>query len=234
MQCPNCDGSVEFDTKECPHCGAHLAPRRVFLGRKQEEFSLTPEGESYELGDYSETEEWQLGRERVVELLDQTEADKPPQKEPLEWGGFWRRASAFVVDACVILLLAAVMFTLSYIGYKVGLSAHGKSLTWQNATALLVLLCGGGIVLSGAYFVFFHAMDGQTIGKRLLGLRVVGFEQAAVTFFQALVRWLAAAGFAPICLGFFWVLWSREKRAWHDLLARTWVIRERSHSQPVT
>lgn len=195
---------------------------------------MTPEEESYELGDYPEAEEWQLDREPMVELIDQSEADNAAQTEPPEWGGFWRRAGAFVIDAAVIILLAAVMFTLSYVGYKVGLSAHGKSVTWQNVTALLVLLSGGGIVLSGVYFSFFHAAHGQTIGKRLLGLRVVGREMVAITFKQAFVRWLVAAGFAPIGLGFLWVLWSREKRAWHDLAARTWVIREQAQSQPLT
>ena len=43
---------------------------------------------------------------------------------------------------------------------------------------------------------------------------------------QALLRWLAAVGFAPILLGFLWMIWSREKRAWHDIIAQTWVIRE--------
>jgi uncharacterized RDD family membrane protein YckC len=33
-------------------------------------------------------------------------------------------------------------------------------------------------------------------------------------------------GVASIGLGILWIVWSREKRAWHDFLARTWVVRE--------
>jgi uncharacterized RDD family membrane protein YckC len=71
-----------------------------------------------------------------------------------------------------------------------------------------------------------HGLGGQTIGKMLLGLRVVGVERQPPSFRQAALRWLAAVGFAPIGLGFLWVLWQSEKRAWHDFVARTWVVRE--------
>jgi len=55
--------------------------------------------------------------------------------------------------------------------------------------------------------------------KRANILEAEGFRQAAI-------RWFAAVGFAPIGLGFLWVLWQAEKRGWHDFAARTWVIHE--------
>lgn len=142
------------------------------------------------------------------------------------WGGFIRRGCAFAVDWAMILMLGFVMFLMSYIGYKVGLSAHGRSVTMENSSGLYFILTLASIVLSAAYFVIFHSLDGRTIGKWIFGLRVVGAENGDVTLRQALLRWLAAVGFAPILLGFLWVIWSREKRAWHDIIAQTWVIRE--------
>ena len=226
MECPNCDGAIQPDNKQCPRCGANLLPTRVILGKKQEEFALTPEDEPFELGDYDQTEAWHLYRDPVIELVDQAETESTAETKHVEWGGFVRRTGALVIDGGVIVCLEAVMFTLAYIGYKVGLAAHGKVVRLENAISLMGWFMWGGVGLSAAYFVVFHGIDGQTIGKRLLGLRVVGRQQGAVTFKQAFVRWLAMAGFAPIGLGFLWALWSREKRAWHDLLAQTWVIRE--------
>ena len=98
--------------------------------------------------------------------------------------------------------------------------------TMENASALYFILTWASVVLSAAYFVVFHSMEGKTIGKWLFGLRVIGAENRKVTSGQAFLRWLAAVGFAPIVLGFLWVIWSREKRAWHDIIAQTWVIRE--------
>jgi uncharacterized RDD family membrane protein YckC len=69
-------------------------------------------------------------------------------------------------------------------------------------------------------------MSGKTIGKSLLSLRVVGAEQRPIAYRQAAIRWLATVGFAPIGIGLLWILWQREKRGWHDFVARTWVIRD--------
>jgi uncharacterized RDD family membrane protein YckC len=88
------------------------------------------------------------------------------------------------------------------------------------------MLTWGWIGLATVYFVMFHGMEGKTIGKWMLGLRVVGTEDRPVSYKQAFLRWVGMVGFAPIVLGFLWVIWNREKRGWHDFLARTWVIRD--------
>jgi len=62
----------------------------------------------------------------------------------------------------------------------------------------------------------------------VLRLRVIGSEQQRITYGRALLRWIATIGFGLLSFGvsFLWIIWSREKRGWHDFLARTWVIRE--------
>jgi uncharacterized RDD family membrane protein YckC len=108
------------------------------------------------------------------------------------------------------------------------LTAHDRSISWSNAAPLMTFLTFAWMGLTTAYFVVFHGMEGKTIGKWLLGLRVVGPDQASLTYRQALLRWLATVGFGIVSLGlsFLWILWQREKRGWHDFLARTWVIRD--------
>lgn len=225
IRCPNCDRPIEESAAECPHCGAKQLSRRVVLGARGEEFSLTPD-EPYELGDEGEADRLpmafptQTGTEHRA-----AEAAGAPVKE-VRWGGFFRRLFAFLLDIAVIALLVAVMGLLSYIGYKVGLSGHGRSITWGNIMPLVFLVTWGAIFLATLYFVVFHGGEGKTIGKWLLGLRVVGPDQSAVTYSRAFLRWLVMVAFAPLGLGFLWVLWDSEKRGWHDYLARTRVIRE--------
>ena len=144
----------------------------------------------------------------------------------MRWGGFFRRAYALSIDLFVIALLSAIMGAMAYVGYKVGLSAHGQVISGDNAAALFAILTLGWLGLTAAYFIVMHGLGGQTIGKMLLGLRVVGDDRQPPSFRQAALRWLAAVGFAPIGLGFLWVLWQPEKRGWHDFVARTWVVRE--------
>ena len=144
----------------------------------------------------------------------------------VRWGGFFRRACAFFVDVVVLLLLSSVLFYLAYVGYKVGLAAHQQTLLAEKREGFFrILIFAWGSLVIG-YFVLFHGMEGQTVGKWLLGLRVVGDHQGPITYQQALIRSIGLVFSALTGLGLLWILWSREKRGWHDLLARTWVIRE--------
>ena len=46
------------------------------------------------------------------------------------------------------------------------------------------------MALATIYFVVFHGMEGKTVGKWLLGLRVVGVNQRPITYRRALLRWI--------------------------------------------
>src|SRR5262249_62063011 len=91
-----------------------------------------------------------------------------------------RRACAFLLYGIVILALSAIMFYMCYVGYRVGLSAHGRTLTWERSTPFFVLFTWAWIGLATAYFVIFHGIEGKTIGKWLFGLWVVGAEKRTV------------------------------------------------------
>lgn len=224
MKCQNCELPIVPADERCPHCGAKPLHRRVTLGFRPREFALTPEEEPLELDDDLETDDWQLSREKEAARARQAQEQKLPISAEVRWGGFFRRAFAFLIDLLVIFALWGVMLFLSYIGYKVGLSAHGRAVTWERATPLIFFLTWGSIGLASAYFVVFHGLAGKTIGKWLLGLRVIGEDQRSITYRRAFWRWLAMVILAPLVIGFLWVIWSREKRAWHDFLAHTWVI----------
>ncbi len=196
------------------------------MDSRPKEFALTAEEEPFESSERSPMEEWDIPAELLPPRAPVVAENSAGARAMIQWGGFLRRSCAFLIDLGFLLALSAAMSYLSYIGYKVGLAAHGRIVTWDNVTPLFVLLTWGWLGLATAYFVLFHGMGGKTLGKWLLGLRIVGAEQTEVTYKQALLRWLGAVGFAPLGLGFLWIIWSREKRAWHDFLARTWVIRE--------
>ena len=226
MRCPTCDSVITHNTGVCSRCEAPLNSKEARLDPIDEDAHLKSAEQEV---DSSNTKSNQLYA--YVPPTEQT-YNPPigrinhPEPDSRLWGGFIRRACAFVVDWAMILLLGSVMFLMSHIGYKVGLSAHGRSVTMENSSGLYFILTWASVALSAVYFVIFHSLDGRTIGKWIFGLRVIGAENGDVTSRQAFLRWLATVGFAPILLGFLWVIWSREKRAWHDIIAQTWVIRE--------
>ena len=101
----------------------------------------------------------------------------------------------------------------------------------QTLTLPLAPLIGFLVLLNGGYLSTFVAASGQTIGKMAAGTRVVPADPAApvherVSFGQATLRAAAyAVSAAPVGLGFLPAVIGRERRALHDRLADTRVVR---------
>jgi uncharacterized RDD family membrane protein YckC len=105
-------------------------------------------------------------------------------------------------------------------------------LTFAEVSALpLAPLISFLVLLNGGYLATFVAAGGQTIGKMAAGTRVVPADPAApvagrVSFGQSVVR---AAGYIvsalPLGLGFLPALFGPERRALHDRLADTRVVK---------
>jgi len=228
MNCQNCDAPVLASDERCEKCGAKLLHRRVTLGTtKPENFVLTAEEAPSAPDETVRDDEWGFpahsepsSARRVI-----AESDAVTQ---LPYGGFWRRVAAFIVDLTFLFLLTALMALMAFIGYKVGLAAHDRNISLANAAPLMAFLTFAWVFLATMYFVVFHGMDGTTIGKSLLGLRVVAADHRPINYRRALLRWVGLVGFGCLTIGvsFLWIMWSREKRGWHDFLAGTWVIRE--------
>ncbi len=79
-------------------------------------------------------------------------------------------------------------------------------------------------MFAGAYTTVLHCLAGQTIGKMLVGVRVVAGDDGPPPFGAALLRFVAYfASAAPFTFGFVMAGLRRDKRALHDLIAGTWV-----------
>ena len=227
LKCQNCETPVAAADDRCGKCGAKLLHRRVLFGApKPENFNLTAEENKPDVETDAQDDDPEFPTKEEMTRLGRL-AMPPVELVPeVRWGGFFRRAGALIIDVFVVTLLSIIMGAMAYVGYKVGLGAHGLVITGDNAAALFAILTIGWLGLTSTYFIVLHGLGGQTVGKKLLGLRVVGVDRQSPSFRQAALRWFAAVGFAPIGMGFLCVLWQSEKRGWHDFVARTWVVHE--------
>ena len=141
-----------------------------------------------------------------------SEADVPPPP-----AGFWRRALAVGLDYLFIMVFLFV--------------AEGTSrLLWGDATLRSRVFRAAWLAFSGAfpalYTVLFHFQWGQTIGKMLVGARVVALDGGPLSLRRAVLR---AAGWAlsalPFGLGFLVAAIRRDRRGLADLVAGTRVER---------
>ena len=75
------------------------------------------------------------------------------------------------------------------------------------------------------FFAKFWTHNGQTLGMQVWGLRIQNRDGSAISLWQALLRFLVAIGSWLLCgLGFFWALWDKEKRSWHDIYSESQVV----------
>ena len=148
-------------------------------------------------------------------------ADAPPDAfTAAPWGA--RLGAAFVDSVLTLAIDATVLyFTLELCEVRL---AQAIALPLVPFVAFLLLLNGG-------YFASFVAAGGQTIGKMAARIRVVraaarGDVDARVPFGQAVVRAAAYLVSAiPAGLGFVPAFFGRERRALHDRLADTRVVK---------
>jgi uncharacterized RDD family membrane protein YckC len=86
---------------------------------------------------------------------------------------------------------------------------------------------GIGFGWSGLYFTAFVALwNGQTPGKRLLGVRVVRLDGRPMTMWSSFERFGGyAAGLVTGLLGFAQVYWDRNRQMIHDKIVETVVVR---------
>lgn len=81
--------------------------------------------------------------------------------------------------------------------------------------------------LGGLYQIYLGGMVGQTLGKRWFRLRVISPRGLSPSPARAIARYGALLlSVLPAGLGWLWCLFDRERRAAHDHLSGTYVIRD--------
>lgn len=144
--------------------------------------------------------------------------------------GWWRRAAASLLDTAIITIPASA--TLWAFGFDFGeyYGEEGSLLVSSRMIDVTYLLVDAAFAT--LYFMpLMVAWNGQTLGKRALGIRVIRADREpldAMTVFarQILIQYLMV-GFliALSVINYLLPLKDRENRAGHDLLVKTRVIR---------
>lgn len=98
---------------------------------------------------------------------------------------------------------------------------------------LLAMLTGraelGGFasfIVGVLYQIYFlTSQNGQTPGKRVMGIRVVKVSGAPLTAADVIIRYIGYyINTAIFMLGWIWAIFDANKQGWHDKLAGTYVV----------
>lgn len=124
--------------------------------------------------------------------------------------GFWVRFAAFWQDA---VLVGAGVTAFVWLG-----GACGVALSPELTT----------LVVGALYWISLTGWRGQTVGKGVCGLTVIGKDGLAPALPRVIARESVGKVLSalPLFLGFLWVGPWRSKRGWHDWIAGTRVVQE--------
>lgn len=143
------------------------------------------------------------------------DASRRPLERPATAGA---RLGAAVIDALLLAAIDAVVFYLT-------LALTGLE-TARAAVLPLAPLVAFFAILAGGYLVAFVAAGGQTIGKMITGIRVIGDDGRTVDAAGAALRAAGCAvSLATAGLAYLPALTTADGRALHDRIAGTRVVR---------
>ena len=133
-----------------------------------------------------------------------------PAPSPAPKAGFWIRFVAIVIDGVILLVINTIIASI------LGTTTTGRS----GIQTLLGLI----------YYVYFWSESspwpGQTIGNKLLNIRVIKTDGSNLSLVIALIRYVGlVVSILVIFIGVIWAAFDPNKQGWHDKLAGTYVIK---------
>jgi len=151
-----------------------------------------------------------------------------PSADPLADGyaGFWRRTWAGTIDVALEVIGALIVtvfidLVLNRIGHMLGFDPWISKVA-TGIAYILVLAIGGWL-----YCAFSESSEHRaTIGKRVVGLRVVTADGGKLSFGQATARhFMKFLSLFSAGVGFMMAGWTKRRQALHDMPSDCIVVR---------
>ncbi|MFZ5778842.1 MAG: RDD family protein [Pseudomonadota bacterium] len=148
---------------------------------------------------------------------------QPAGTEQVSYGGFWIRFVAYLLDAILLTIISGIVW--SFFGitmWEIDWESPDPGMQYSQVNLV-------SFVIGWLYFALMESSErGATVGKMVLGLRVVTGDYQRLTFMNATGRYFAKILSALIfCIGFIMIAFTDKKRGLHDIIANTLVIKVR-------
>ena len=150
-------------------------------------------------------------------------ADENPFIRKIPFGenipaNFGLRATAILIDYILTLLVFAFFLVLTSIC---------RSLVPSIANLISIV----GYIATISFIVwnriFLCVKEGQSIGQKLVGIKIINQDGSAPGYRTILLRHLVGYPLSFFCagLGFLWMIIDPKQRGWHDKLSNTLVVK---------
>ena len=143
------------------------------------------------------------------------------------YGGFWIRFAAKFLDGIILSVVNTVLkFGVLFVLF--GQMAAATPSNPAHIFATLAVTYSVGIVVGISYIAGFVGRFGATPGKMACGLKIICADGGRVSYGRAVGRYFAEVlSSLTLLIGYLMVIGDAEKRALHDRICGTRVIRTR-------
>ena len=124
--------------------------------------------------------------------------------------GFWVRFFAIFIDGLGVGIVSNIISGV--------MGADPMSTSSSSINTLLGVL----------YFCYFWSAQGggQTLGMRVLNIKVIRTDGSSLTILQAFIRYIGLfVSILCLFIGVIWAAFDANKQGWHDKIASTYVVR---------
>ena len=159
------------------------------------------------------------------------------------YAGFWRRAVAFILDSLIVSIPVALIFgpMVAVETLSMGLT-NPTNISPTQAGLLGFTMLSWQVISLVAMWLYFALLESgkkqSTWGKRLLGIKVVDVNGGRISFARATGRFFSKMiSYIIFYIGFIMAAFTGRKRALHDMIAQTYVVKnnyEESQELPPT
>ncbi|MFS0689132.1 RDD family protein [Sporosarcina sp. 179-K 8C2 HS] len=143
-----------------------------------------------------------------------------------KFAGFWTRFWAYVIDLLIVSSISGIFIKPVFRVLDIKISNPSFLLFSPYKVTLLILFLG--------YFALMTKVAGQTIGKMILGIKVVRQDGGKLTWGTILFREVIGRFISKLLtIPYLLVVFMPNKESLHDLFADTFVIHEQSFEREV-
>lgn len=137
-----------------------------------------------------------------------------------EYGGFWIRFGAYLIDALVVTIPFILVFWLVMPPVEPPLTMTEVASIWSLGSLLAALV----------YWLYYTVLEASawqaSAGKMAVGLRVVGHTGDRLSIGRSAGRSTAKIVYSFwLVIGFLMVGWTENKQGLHDIVATTYVVK---------
>ena len=155
--------------------------------------------------------------------LGETAPPSPGATSELGPVGFWPRIGAYLIDGLLLNVIFYLIMGPSTFKLDPSAMPDLETMFRMLQPALAVTL-----LVQMIYNVALNGQFGATVGKMAIGAQIVNPDGSRIGFGKAFLRWLGTlVTQLTFGIGYLMVAFREDKRALHDLLARTQVVYRR-------